>query len=174
MTFRLLGVAAALLLTSACSNYQYKTYAGNVDDPTVQILDLSGGATNAPVIYFDTVQYRALGVPYHRLLLAVRVDGEPLPNAGKHSILNYSGYQAIRLAPGQHSLEWCWVSMNKLGTGGGQCGFNAPNLSLEAGKRYIATWSSTTDIKGVSGREHMEINVTSFVLDRDTKKQIFP
>lgn len=64
--------------------------------------------------------------------------------------------------------------MNKLGTGGGQCGFSAPNLSLEAGKRYIATWSSTTDIKGVSGREHMEINVTSFVLDRDTKKQIFP
>lgn len=174
MTFRMLGIALALLMTSACSNYQYKTYAGNVDDPTIRILDLSDGAANAPVIYFDTVQYRALGIPFHRLLLAVRVDGEVLPNAGKHSILSYSGYQAIRLAPGQHSVEWCWVSMNKLGTGGGKCGFSAPNLSLEAGKRYLATWASATNITGVKGREQMEISVTSYVLDRDTKKQIFP
>lgn len=174
MTFRLLIIAAALLLTSACSNYQYKTYAGSVDDPSIQILDLSDGAADAPVIYFDTVQYRDLGIPFHRLLLAVRVDGKPLPNAGKHSILNYSGYQAIRLAPGHHSVEWCWVSMNKLGTGGGKCGFGAPNLNLEAGKRYLAAWSSTTDITGVRGREQMEITVISYVLDRDTKKQIFP
>lgn len=74
MAFRLLIIAAALLLTSACSNYQYKTYAGSVDDPSIQILDLSDGAADAPVIYFDTVQYRDLGIPFHRLLLAVRVE----------------------------------------------------------------------------------------------------
>ena len=174
MTIRLLGIALVLLFTSACSNYQYKTYVGSVDDSNIQILDLSDGAASAPVVYFDTTQYRDLGVPFHRLLLAVRVDGKVLPNAGKHSILNYSGYQAIRLDPGQHSLEWCWVSMNRLGTGGGKCGFSASNINLEAGKRYLATWSAVTDIKGVVGRETMEITVTSYVLDLDTKKQIFP
>lgn len=174
MIFRSLGIAVALLLTSACSNHQYKTYAGSVDDPNIQILDLSDGATNAPVLYFDTLQYRDVGIPFHRLLLAVRVDGETLPGAGKHSILDYSGYQALRLSPGPHAVEWCWISMNKLGTGGGMCGFGAQNLNLEAGKRYLATWSASTDVTGVVGRERMEITVKSYVLERDTKKQIFP
>ncbi|WP_259696960.1 hypothetical protein [Pseudomonas brassicacearum] len=174
MTFRLMGVAAAFLLCAACSNYQYKSFAGSVDDPALRVLDLSDGAADAPVIYFDTVQYRDLGIPFHRLLLAIQVDGKPLPYAGKYSILDYFGYQAIRLTPGQHSLEWCWVSMNKLGTGGGKCGFSAPDIQLEAGKRYLATWSSSTAIKGVSGYEQMQISVTSYVLDRDSKQQIYP
>ncbi|QLF93425.1 hypothetical protein HW090_09535 [Pseudomonas sp. ABC1] len=174
MNVRQLGIAVALLMTSACSNHQYKSYVGNVDDPAMQVLDLSEGATDAPVIYFDTTQYRDLGVPFHRLLLAIRVDGKQLPEAGKHSILNYSGYQALRLSPGQHSLEWCWVSMNKLRTGGGQCGFVAPALNFEAGKRYLATWSASTSITGVTGREQMEINVSSYIIDRDSKEQIFP
>lgn len=174
MTFRLLGSAAALLLLSACSNYQYKTFVGSVDDPAIRVLDLSEGMANAPVIYFDTIQYRDLGIPFHRLLLAIGVDGQPLPFAGKHSILDYFGYQAIRLKPGPHSLQWCWVSMNKLGTGGGKCGLGAPNLNLEAGKRYLATWSSSTSVIGVSGYEQVQISVTSYVLDRDTKKQVYP
>lgn len=174
MKFRLLGTAAALLLLSACSNYQYKSFVGNLDDPALRVLDLSDGVTDAPVIYFETMQYRDLGIPFHRLLLAVRVDGRPLPYAGKYSILDYFGYQAIRLTPGSHSLEWCWVSMNKLGTGGGKCGFGAPDLKLEAGKHYLATWSSSTAMIGVSGSEQMQISVTSYVLDRDTRERVYP
>ncbi|WP_081951553.1 hypothetical protein [Pseudomonas cremoricolorata] len=174
MAFRLLGLTAILLMTSACSNHQYKTYVGSLDDPAIQVLDLSEGAANAPILYFDTRQFRELGVPFHRLLLAVRVDGKQLPDAGKHSILNYSGYQALRLAPGEHSVEWCWVSMNKLGTGGGKCGFGAPALNLEAGKHYLATWSSSTSVTGLRGREQMEISVSSYVLEQGTNKQVFP
>lgn len=173
---RLLYIGTAILLTlaSGCSNHQYKTYSGNIDDPSILILDLSNGATDAPVIYFDTMQYRDLGVPFHRLLLAVQVDGKALPNAGRHSLMNFSGYQALRLPPGMHTLEWCWVSMNKLGTGGGMCGLGANGIKLEAGKRYLATWSAATSIKGPPQREQMEIRVTSYVLDRDTKVQVYP
>ncbi|MCJ8206745.1 hypothetical protein [Pseudomonas sp. RGM2987] len=174
MKSRLLGMAMAALLTSACSNYQYKSFVGSVDDPAIRVLDLSDGKLDAPVVYFDTTQYRDLGIPFHRLLLAVRVDGAPLPYAGKYSILDYFGYQAIRLTPGRHSMEWCWVSMNKLGTGGGKCGFGAPDINLEAGKHYLATWSSSTSVKGVSGYEQMQISITSYVLDRDTKTQVYP
>lgn len=174
MDLRWLAIAVLLTFASGCSNYQYKTYMGNVDDPTIKILDLSGGSADAPVIHFDTMQYRDLGVPFHRLLLAVQVDGKRLPHAGRHSLLNFSGYQAVRLAPGKHTIEWCWISMNKLGTGGGMCGLGATGIELEAGKRYLATWSAATSIKGPPQREQMEIKVSSFVLDRDSGLQIYP
>ena len=174
MLTRFLGMSVAVLLTSACSSYQYNGYAGSIDDPAVRVLDLSDGMADAPVIFFDTAQYRELGIPFHRLLLAVRVDGQSLPDAGRRSILDFSGYQAIRLTPGQHSIEWCWVSMNKLGTGGGKCGFAAPDVRFEAGKRYLASWSARTDVTGVRGREQMETTVTSYVLDRDTNLQVYP
>lgn len=169
-----LGFAVALTLVSGCSNHQYKKYSGNVDDPAIQILDLSNGTADAPVMHFDTVQYRDVGIPFHRLLLAVQVDGTRLPHAGRHSLMNFSGYQAIRLAPGKHTIEWCWISMNKLGTGGGICGLGVYDIELEAGKRYLATWSTATSIKGPPQREQMEIKVSSFVLDRDTKQQVYP
>ncbi|WP_217474744.1 hypothetical protein [Stutzerimonas stutzeri] len=120
------------------------------------------------------MQYRAAGIPFHRLLLAVQVDGKPLPDAGRHSLLNFSGYQAVRLTSGKHRIEWCWISMNKLGTGGGMCGLGANGIELEAGKRYLATWSTATSIKDPPQREQMEITVSSFVLDRDTKLQVYP
>ncbi|WP_194150452.1 hypothetical protein [Stutzerimonas nosocomialis] len=171
MFFRLLGTAALFALITGCSNYQYKAYAANIDDPAVKVLDLADGTPDAPIVYFDTVQFRALGVPYHRLLLAVQADGKFLPDAGRYSLLNFAGYQAVRLTPGRHSLEWCWVSMNKLGTGGGMCGLGVNGLELEAGKRYLVTWADTSNIKGPPKRERMEITVTSFILDRDTKQQ---
>lgn len=174
MTIRRLGTATVLLLMTACSSHQYKDYVGDIDDPALEILDLSEGAADAPVIYFDTLQYREVGIPFHRLFLATRADGKLLPDAGKKSIMDYSGYQALRMTPGEHSLEWCWVSMNKLGTGGGKCGFVVPSLHLEAGKRYLATWVATTNITGVRGREQMEITVESYVIDRNTREQILP
>lgn len=140
--FRLLGTAALFAVITGCSNYQYKAYAANIDDPAVEVLDLADGTPEAPIVYFDTVQFRALGVPNHRLLLAVQADGKFLPDAGRYSLLNFAGYQAVRLTPGRHSLEWCWVSMNKLGTGGGMCGLGVNGLELEAGKRYLVTWAA--------------------------------
>lgn len=174
MILRWLGIIALLTFASGCSNHQYKSYLGNVDDPAIEILDLSNGTPDAPVIHFNTMQYRDVGIPFHRLLLAIQVDGTRLPHAGRHSLMNFSGYQAIRLAPGKHSIEWCWISMNKLGTGGGICGLGANGIELKAGKRYLATWSATTSIKGPPQREQMEIKVSSFVLDRDTKQQVYP
>lgn len=168
------AMAAMLGLASGCSNYHYKTYAVDKEDPTLEVLDLSDGAADASIIHFDTTRYRDVGIPFHRLLLAISVDGKPLAAAGRHSLLNFSGYQAVRLTPGEHSLEWCWISMNALGTGGGTCGFGVPRLDFAAGKRYLATWSAATSIKGPPQREQMEIMIKTFVIDRDTNEQVYP
>ncbi|WP_417330683.1 hypothetical protein [Halomonas cupida] len=174
MSLQRLLVISLLVLISGCSNYQYKTYAVDVGDPAISVLDLSDGTADAPVVYFDTVRYRSLGIPFHRLLLATRADGERLPFAGKRSILDYSGYQAIRMNPGQHSLEWCWVSMNALGSGGGTCGFGVSDLDLEAGKNYLVTWSAATKIEGTLERQQTTIRINSFIIDRDKQEQVYP
>nr|WP_288257079.1 hypothetical protein [uncultured Pseudomonas sp.] len=93
-------------LMTACSNYQDKDYQGNWAPESMTPDDPSNNTPDAPVVYFATTRYRALGVPFHRLLLATHVDGQQLPDAGRHSILDVSGKQALRLTPGKHSLSW--------------------------------------------------------------------
>ncbi|WP_256349382.1 hypothetical protein [Pseudomonas gingeri] len=77
-----------------------------------------------------------MGVPLHRLLLATDVDGQRIKGAGRRSILDVSGEQALKLKPGKHSLKWCWLSMNALGTGGALC--NERSLPRQLGPGYNA------------------------------------
>lgn len=170
----LLAVLLAATLTTACSNYHYKDYQGQWSPETMTPYDLSDNAANAPVVYFATTQYRALGVPFHRLLLATQVDDQPLPGAGRHSVLDISGMQALRLTPGKHSLDWCWVSMNALGTGGAKCGFGARDVDFRAGQQYLVDFSTREDINGPPGREVSTIAIRSEIRELDTRKVVYP
>jgi len=143
-----LTLSAALALTlSACSSFNYNGYHGEVDPAAMQPYDLSANAPNAPLVFFNTFRVRELGVPFHRLLLATQVDGQPLPGAGKAPLFDFHGYQALKLTPGKHSLQWCWVSKSSWGTGGGSCGLGASDIEFEAGKRYLVTWDSSSNDK---------------------------
>ncbi|MDH0957627.1 hypothetical protein N5E99_18985 [Pseudomonas chengduensis] len=73
-------------LMTACSNYQDKDYQGNWAPETMTPYDLPNNTPDAPVVYFATTRYRALGVPFHRLLLATLVDGQQLPGAAQSSM----------------------------------------------------------------------------------------
>lgn len=169
-----LVLVSLLTALAGCSNYQYKNYQTKVDSDQIIPYDLSNGAKDAAVVYFDTLAYRDVGIPFHRLLLATRVDGVTLKNAGRFSILDISGYQALKLAPGEHSLEWCWVSMNALGTGGANCGFGAPKVVLKPNKRYLATWSTYGEINGPPGRQQHTLTINTNIQDMDNKEVVFP
>ncbi|MFW9081920.1 hypothetical protein ACOI9X_22000 [Pseudomonas sp. P2757] len=171
---KLSTVLLAATLTTACSNYHYKDYQGEWAPESMKPYDLSDGAADAPVVYFATTQFRALGVPFHRLLLATQVDGQSLPGAGRLSILDVSGKQALRLTPGKHSLGWCWASMNGLGTGGAKCGFGANDVEFRAGQRYIVDFSTSNHISGPPGREVATINIESEIRNLDTKEVVYP
>ncbi|RMP84006.1 putative lipoprotein [Pseudomonas syringae pv. actinidiae] len=164
----------AAALSTACSNYHYKDYQGEWVPETMTPYDLSDNAADAPVVYFATTQFRSIGVPFHRLLLATQVDNTPLPGAGRRSILDISGMQALRLTPGKHTLDWCWVSMNALGTGGAKCGFGARDVEFRAGQRYVVDFSTSDDIIGPPGREMLSITIKSEIRNLDTREVIYP
>ncbi|TBU91266.1 hypothetical protein DNK34_18920 [Pseudomonas dryadis] len=172
-----LKLSAVLLiaaLTSACSNYHYKDYQGDWAPESMTPYDLSDNAADAPVVYFATTRFRGLGVPFHRLLLATHVDDQLLEGAGRRSILDVSGKQALRLTPGKHSLSWCWASMNALGTGGAKCGFAARDVEFLPGQRYIVDFSTRDDITGPPGREVSTITIKSEIRNLDTREVIYP
>lgn len=161
-------------LSTACSNYHYKNYQAEWAPESMTPYDLSNHQADAPVVYFATTRYRALGVPFHRLLLATHVDDQLLEGAGRRSILDVSGMQALRLTPGKHSLAWCWASMNGLGTGGARCGFEARDVEFRAGQRYIVDFSTREGISGARGREVMSIAVDSEIRNLDTQEVLYP
>lgn len=171
---KLSAVLLAAIFTTACSNYHYKDYQGEWAPESMTPYDLSNNAPDAALVYFATTQFRAIGVPFHRLLLATQVDDQPLPGAGRASILDVSGKQALRLKPGKHSLGWCWVSMNGLGTGGAKCGFSARDVEFRAGQRYVVDFSTSNSISGPPGREISTITIESEIRNLDSRQVIYP
>jgi len=173
-SLKLLAVLLMAGLTTACSNYHYKDYQGDWAPELMTPYDLSNNAANAPVVYFATTRFRGLGVKFHRLLLATHVDDQLLEGAGRRSILDVSGKQALRLTPGKHSLTWCWVSMNALGTGGAKCGFGARDVEFKAGQRYVVDFTTRDDINGPPGRQVSTITIESEIRNLDTHEVIYP
>ncbi|WP_439850000.1 hypothetical protein ACTACG_17115 [Pseudomonas syringae] len=172
--FKLPAVLLFVGLTSACSNYHYKDYQGDWVPELMTPYDLSNNAVDAPVVYFATIRFRELGVKFHRFLLATHVDDQLLEGAGRRSILDISGKQALRLTPGKHSLTWCLVSMNALGTGGAKCDISARDVEFRAGQRYVVDFSTSSAISGPPGREISTITIKSEIRNLDTHEVIYP
>lgn len=171
---KLPAVLLITCLTTACSNYHYKDYQGDWVPDLMTPYDLSNNTANAPVVYFATTRFRGLGIKFHRLLLATHVDDQLLEGAGRRSILDVSGKQALRLTPGKHSLSWCWVSMNALGTGGAKCGFGARDVEFRAGQRYVVDFTTRDDINGPPGRQVSTITIEFEIRNLDTHEVIYP
>ncbi|WP_224770905.1 hypothetical protein [Pseudomonas sp. FEN] len=101
------GIAAHSRIAWRLFRLPLQNYQGDWAPEQLKPYDLSDNASDAALVYFDTIRYRALGVPFHRLLLATDVDGLRIKGAGRRSILDVSGEQALKLKPGKHSLRWC-------------------------------------------------------------------
>lgn len=172
--YYLLLLATTISLAS-CGSYQYKSYDIEVSPGKTSILDLSNIGADTSTIYFGSAPSSAVGVSFHRLLLATAMDGAALPNSGRTGLLNVSGYQAIKVDSGVHSFDFCWVSMNALGTGGHMCNFSINTLSLEANKKYFVHWNTKGNIEGsVYGRQAHSIKVNTWVVDYDTGELVYP
>lgn len=65
-SFKFPAVLAMAALGAGCSNYHYKGYQGDWQPELMVPYDLSKGTADAPVVYFATTRYRALGVKFHR------------------------------------------------------------------------------------------------------------
>lgn len=159
-------------LISACSAYQYKQYSPTIEG--ANILDLSEGKAETAIVYFDTVAYREMGIPFHRFLLATHLNDQPLPSAGRKSTLDLDGHQALRIKPGEHNIQWCWGSMNSLGTGGSLCGFNVGSFLYEPHKMYLISWRSKNRISGSPQMQTHTMEVNSVISDLETGEILYP
>jgi hypothetical protein len=135
---RLLSIVLLGIFFAGCSNYQYKSYQTSVDPLKVTPLDLSSGHGTPAVVYFGSTSSSVLGLSYHGLLLATHVDDVQLENAGRTSLFGADGYQALKLRPGKHKIEYCWLNHGAI-LGEVQCNLNI-FASFEDGKKYMVHW----------------------------------
>jgi hypothetical protein len=166
------AILIACISFSGCT-YTYKDYKAKVEPGKMELLDLSNNEPNAPEVYFDSNTWRSLGIPFHTLLIAVSMDGKMLEGAGFTSIglggtRASSGYQALKITSGVHSLSWCWDSSNGIFGGGSMCGFDLTNFDFESGKRYLISWESSSQHRG----NNVITRLRSKLVDWDTKKVI--
>ncbi|MEK1942622.1 MAG: hypothetical protein AAAB16_19815 [Pseudomonas sp.] len=154
-------------MLAGCSGFKYGGYQGEFNPAAMPPYDLSQQAPTAALIYFNTYTAREAGIAVHRLLLATHVDGQVLPNASATAPAR--GYQALKVAPGKHSLQWCWLSKNTWGPGGERCGFKAEQVEFKAGQRYVVSW---TDAKAFEGQATF-VRINAQIENLDTHEVVF-
>ena len=104
------------------------------------LLNLTGKltTTGAAEVYFGASQRVEMMVKFHDRLLAFQVDGQNLPGADKGNQVTYpTGYQAIALSPGVHSISYCHLTRSTLATGVAMCNFKINDFNFESGARYM-------------------------------------
>ena len=161
-----------ILSLSACSGFHYKDYDAPVDKENTYVLDLSDKDDNAAIIYFDSRTYRTLGIPFHTLFLATRFNGKRLSGAGSYGFLDVRGYQILKVPAGVHTIDYCWITTNILGSGGSNCYPRLEDIPFEAGKEYLVTGGSH-GIAPEYKNDDPQIAVNSWVIDLETGKRIF-
>lgn len=111
------------------------------DEPVMpgktKLLNMTGKPTTegAAEIYFSASSRVEMMITFRDRLIAFGLDGVPLP--GAKAGYTPTGYQAIAVPPGIHTISYCHITRSDLGTGGAMCGFKVENHNFEAGSRYM-------------------------------------
>lgn len=139
----LTGLLAASLLLAGCAG-THSPYGDEYDEPVVpgktKLLNLTGNPTTqgSAEVYFAASSRVEMLVTFRDRLLAFQVDGKNLPGADKGSQLSYpTGYQAIALIPGIHSISYCHVTRSGFATGVKLCDFRIRDYNFEPNARYM-------------------------------------
>lgn len=133
---------ALLILLGGCASGLSPTgepYHEPVAPGKAKLLNWTGSPTmeGAAEVYFSASSRRELMVTFRDRLLAYRVDGVDLPGAKVGN--GATGYQAIALSPGVHSISYCHTTKSDLGTGVVMCNFEIENHEFEANARYMVS-----------------------------------
>jgi hypothetical protein len=122
----------------------HNPYGDEYDEPVVpgktRLFNLTGSPTTegSAEVYFAASSRVEMLVTFRDRLLAVQVDGKALPGTNKGGQLSYpTGYQAIALTPGIHSISYCHVTRSGLATGVKLCNFSIKDYNFEPNARYM-------------------------------------
>lgn len=117
-----------------------QAYEDTVAPGRVKLLNLTGASTTdgAAEVYFSSSQRTEAGIVFRDRLVAIQVDGKDLPGADRGNKITYpTGYQAIALTPGVHSISYCHMTRSALATGVWSCNFKINEFNFEPNARYM-------------------------------------
>ena len=136
-------INGVLLLLSGCAGTQ-NPRGEEYDEPVIpgqtRVLNLTGNldTDGAAEVYFSASSRIEMLVTFRDRLVAVEVDGKLLPVADKGGQVTYStGYQAIALSPGIHTVSYCHVTRSAIATGARICGLTVKDFNFEPNARYM-------------------------------------
>lgn len=139
----LLSCLLSSLLLAGCAGTQ-SAHGDAYDEPVVpgqtRLLNLTGNPTTegAAEVYFSASSRTEMLVTFRDRLVAFEVDGKTLPGASRGNQLTYpTGYQALALSPGVHSISYCHVTRSDLATGVRLCNFTIREFNFEPNARYM-------------------------------------
>jgi hypothetical protein len=119
-----------------------KTPSGSdYDEPVIpgktKVLNMTGKPTTegAAEIYFGASSRVEMMITFRDRLVAFELDDVTLP--GAKSGYTPTGYQAIAVTPGVHTISYCHITRSDLGTGVVMCDFKVKNYNFEADSRYM-------------------------------------
>jgi hypothetical protein len=115
-------------------------YEDTVAPGKVKLLNLTGASTTdgAAEVYFSSSQRTEAAVVFRDRLVAIQVDGKDLPGVDRGNKITYpTGYQAIALTPGVHSISYCHMTRSALATGVWGCNLKINDFNFEPNARYM-------------------------------------
>lgn len=112
-------------------------YEESVIPGKTKVLNMTGKSTTdgATEIYFGASSRVEMMVTFKDRLIAFQLDGENLPGAkAGHSP---TGYQAVAVNPGVHTISYCHTTKSTLGSGVVMCDFVLKDFNFEPNARYM-------------------------------------
>lgn len=135
-----------------------------------KLLNLTGmpSTLGASEVYFSATQRTEMMVKFHDRLLAIQVDGKDLPGVSRGNNFTYpTGYQAIALSPGLHSISYCHTTRSALATGVSMCNFKITDFNFEPNTRYMVQGSIAVDTDWIGNTMSQRANVRTRIIKLD-------
>lgn len=171
-------LSRCLVLVSSLAFFALSGCASNTnpagdsyDEPVVpgktKLLNLTGQASTegAAQVYISASSRNEMMVTFRDRLIAYQVDGKDLP--GAKAGYTPTGYQALALAPGVHSISYCHTTKSDLGTGMNMCRFKIDAFNFEANARYLVIEKVSVTNSSVGGGISQSANVGTSIMKLD-------
>jgi hypothetical protein len=166
----LLFVTLLLAGCAGTSGPDGQDYEEQVIPGKTALLNLTGqpSTTGAAELYFSASQRIEMMVTFHDRLLAFQVDGKYLPGASKGNKVTYpTGYQAIALSPGIHTISYCHMTRSTLATGVAMCNFEIVDFNFEANTRYMVMGNIAINSEQIGNLNSQVANVRTRMVKLD-------
>lgn len=163
-------VSILLVGCAGTSTPNGRLYEDIVIPGKTELLNLTGTSSTAGAaeVYFNSSQRTEAMVVFSDRLIAIQLDGKDLPGADRGNKFTYpTGYQAIALSPGIHSISYCHATRSALATGVWMCNYKITDFNFEPNGRYMVQGNITVSTGSIGQTMTQTANVKTGIYKLD-------